>query len=180
MDSLAREGYEVFFPRVLSPKPSRSRTDVPLFPGYLFLRCDPDPAVWPSIHQLPGVTGWVRFGGVVPKVPDEVVSGLANRVQTINEGGGLWTRFRAGNQVRVVSGAMDNLAEVVEDSKSAESRVKVLMQFLGRQVTTEVPWHTLRRTQQGASVIGRAGSVRRTRGGGRWVRGFGPRAAPSM
>ena len=94
----------------------------------------------------------------------------------MNRADGLWTQFRPGEKVLVVSGKMESLAEVLEEPKSPEARVRVLLDFMGRRVSALVPWHNLRQVQGDAAdgPIGRR--RRRTRGGGRWVRGFGPRA----
>ena len=70
---LGGQGFEVFLPLVGSPKPRAGREDTPLFPGYLFLRYDVEHQDWPSLTVLPGILGWVRFNGVVPAVPDEIV-----------------------------------------------------------------------------------------------------------
>ena len=174
--TLAREGFEVFFPCVRTPRPRRGHDDEPLFPGYLFLRLDEQSPAWESPTHHSAVGGWVRFDGAVPAVPDEVIEGLARRVETINGDGGLWARFRRGEMVRVVSGKMESLAEVLEDATSPEARVKVLLEFMGRQVTADVPWRTLNRARSDQDLQGRRRAPRRTRGRGRWIQGFGPRA----
>jgi len=176
--ALERDGFELFFPHVRTPRPNSGRDDVPLFPGYLFLRHDVEKLGWPSMERLPGILGWVRFSGQAPPVPDEVVSELAQRVDAINSTGGLWTRFRPGERVRVISGSMESLARVVDEPRSPQERVRVLVDFMGRQVLAQVPWRDLQRTHQDplATPIP---SGRRTRGRGRWIDGFGPRASAS-
>ena len=175
-DGLERRGLESFLPCVQTPRPRHGHSDLPLFPGYLFLRCDPEKHGWPSIHMLKGVLGWVRFGTEVPSVADQIIEDLASRVAHIDGSGGLWDRFRPGQKVRVVSGKVDGLAEVVESAKSPQSRVRVLMEFLGHQVKVEVPWESLRRSPEHFPAMERSPGRRRTRGKGRWIRGFGPRA----
>ena len=172
--ALEREGFEVLFPKVQTPRPQGGYNNAPLFPGYLFIRLDWDDPNSPSVRRLPGVLGWVRFDGVVPHVPDAVISNLALSVESMNYEGGLWTRFHPGDKVLVVSGKMESLAEVLEEPSSPESRVRVLLEFMSRQVPAQVPWRNLRRVPEGSysSEVPRA---RRTRGGGRWVRGFGSR-----
>ncbi len=175
-EALARGGFEVFFPRVNSPRPRRGQGDEPLFPGYLFLRFDLSSLGWDAPGRLPGVLGWVRFDGVVPPVPDELVADLRERVALINGGGGLWTRFQPGQKVHVVVGATESLAEVLEEARSPDSRVSVLLQFMGRLVQAKVPWTSLRPYAGEQGHAGGSRAPRRTRGRGRWVRGFGPRA----
>ena len=178
--SLEREGFKLFFPRVRTPRLPVGYTDIALFPGYLFLQCSPERKGWLSARRFPGVSGWVRFGVAIPSVPDEVIESLARRVAMINQGGGLWTRFKPGEKVRVVSGAMDNLAEVIEEPESPQSRVKVLLEFLGRLVSTEVPWRDLRPAQGGLPFATIRRGIRRTRGKGRWIRGVNPQPVASV
>jgi len=177
--SLEHEGFELFFPCVLSYHPHAEYRRIPLFPGYLFVRYEAANGQLAPVHQLPGVLGWVRFDGVSPFVSDDVVAQLAGRVAEINHEGGLWVRFRPGDKVRVVSGSMDSLAEVVEEPNSPRSRVKVLLEFLGRRTSAEVPWHALMKANDDPPSAGGRGRPRRTRGKGRWTRWSGPRAAVS-
>ena len=93
---LGDDGFEVFFPRVTSPYNRVGHDDVPLFPGYLFLRCDPEADGWPFFRLRHRVAGWVRFGGVVPTIPDEVIAELEQRVEGVNSGMGLWRQYKQG------------------------------------------------------------------------------------
>ena len=174
---LRGDGFEIFLPLVESPTPRAGRQDGPLFPGYLFLRYDVDNQDWPSLRQMPGILGWVRLGGVVPAIPDEVVDLLVERVESINQGGGLWTRFKRGQRVQVVAGRMEGLAEVIEEPRAPEDRVRVLLDFMGRQVPAQIPWLNLRSiSAEAEEVSGR----RRTRGKGRWVKGAHPRTLAAV
>jgi transcriptional antiterminator RfaH len=176
--NLVRQSFEIFFPKVGVPKPGARQSMIPLFPGYLFINLDSDDNLWPVVTLIPGVMGWLRVEGVVPTVPDDVVQELVERVQVIDSGGGLFTRFRPGQTVRVVSGKLEGLARVMEAPRSPESRVRVLLDFMGRQVLSEVPWHSIKAidSESGPTIRGRR--PRRTRGKGRWIRGFGP--APAL
>ena len=172
--NLERQGYELFYPRVTAPlvKQGGYRT-VPLFPGYLFLRCADPYYGWPQVKYTPGVSGWVQLGGETPAVPDKVVEDLVERVRAINNTGGLWRRFKPGEDVLVASGKLEGLARVLEGPKTPQGRVRVLMEFLGQLVTATVPWEDVREVQGDLVVEKRRG--RRTRGSGRWIQGFGPR-----
>lgn len=168
---LGREGFEVFFPRVIVAHPRLGHTDTPLFPGYLFLRCDPDADGWPVFRPAHRVLGWVRFGGEVPSLPEEFVGDLNRRLESANGGEGLWRRFRPGEVVRVVSDSIEGFAQVVEEAKSPRARAKVLLEFMGRLVQAQVPWDSLRPVAN--ESYGTYRQLRRTRGKGRWIRGFG-------
>ena len=174
---LDRDGLEVFCPRVTIPDPKVGHPDTPLFPGYLFVRLDLEDTGWPNIHPAHRLLGWVNFGGEPAWLPDEVVADLANRVEALNREGIPWRRFRPGERVQIVSHTMQGLGEVVEEAKSPKARVKVLLNFMGRLITVQVPSENLQHTED--PPIESYRSPRRTRGGGRWIQGFGPRAVAS-
>lgn len=173
-NELGQDGIEIFFPRIKTNLPRLGHRDTPLFPGYLFLRCDPEDG-WPSFRPGHRVLGMVNFGGEFPSVPDQVVDDLIERLKTVNEQGGPWQQFQAGEIVRVISHSLEGYGEVVEEAKSTGSRVKVLLEFMGRMVSAHIPWENLETVDQGTRDV--YIRPRRTRGGGRWVQGMGPRAS---
>jgi transcriptional antiterminator RfaH len=174
--ALKRNGYDVFFPRILKLRPGLGRTDRPMFPGYLFIRGGRNGNGLPPMDNITGVSGWVRFDGIVPAVPNEVVSEIDRRMESINRNDGYWTRYRPGQEVLVTSGAMQSLARVLEEPKSPQSRVRVLLDFMGQLVPAVVPPADIQ--PPGDSFLG--GPPRRTRGRGRWIRGFGPHTVAGM
>jgi transcriptional antiterminator RfaH len=176
-DELGRDGFEIFFPRVKAPRPRLGHTDMPLFPGYLFLRWDPETEGWPSFRRAHRIAGWVRFGGEVPCLPDEVVAELMKRWETILQQGGILRRFSPGEKVRIVSGSLEGLAEIVEEAKSPRARANVLLHFMGRLVRAQVPWENLRPVDGQPTETLKVD--RRTRGRGRWIQGQGSRAVAS-
>jgi transcriptional antiterminator RfaH len=186
-DELQDAGFEVFFPRVKTTRPRIGSIYTPLFPGYLLLRCAMQGEQRPSLDFSSHTASWVSFGGVVPSVPDRVVAEVAERVSQINnDDGGLWRRFKPGERVRVVSNSVESLAEVVDAPKSPHARVKVLMQFMGRLVSAQVPWGDISPVEgESSPPVSQLGSQldtqrppRRTRGKGRWIRGFESPAGP--
>tara|TARA_Y100000588_G_scaffold129394_1_gene141657 strand:- start:444 stop:1088 length:645 start_codon:yes stop_codon:yes gene_type:complete len=174
-ENLERNGYNVFFPEIDIPIRGEMYNRTPLFPGYLFIRLDPQKA-WPLVELVPGVMGWLRSDGKIPSIGDEVIADLKQRIKCIADDGGLWTKFKPGQTVRVVSGKLEGLARVVEEPRSPESKVRVLLEIMGRYVPAQVPWHHIK-------VVGSKlnnnkvtnGPARRTRGRGRWIKGNGPR-----
>ena len=175
-DAMRREGLDVYLPLVKIPRPRRGRWDEPLFPGYLFVRHDWSRPEHHSPSRFPGVVDWVRFDGTIPGIRDDEMDELVRRVDSINATGGVWRRYRAGETVMVATGGLSTPGRVVEEPTSPESRVKLLLTFLGRQVPVKVPWSDL--SPLGGSEIAPRSkrAPRRTRGRGRWVRGYGERA----
>ena len=174
---LDRDGLEVFCPRITLPNPKLGHQEAPLFPGYLFVRLDLEESGWPNIHSAHRLLGWVSFGGEIPSVPDEAMAELRKSVEASNREGIPWRRFRPGERVQIVSHTMQELGEVVEEAKSPKARVKVLLNFMGRLLTVQVPSENLQPAEDPPIETYR--SPRRTRGGGRWIQGFGPRAVAS-
>lgn len=173
-EALTRDGYDVFFPLVIEPNSDKGNAETPLFPGYIFLRFNSDNGGWPSFLGTHRIAGWVKFGGEIPSLPDSEITDLRDRLESINEHGGFVSALKPGELVDVISGNMQCLATVVEGSKSSQGRVKVLLQFMGRQIQAQVPRDNLRLTENSLNKTERP--TRRTRGGGRWIKGFGTRS----
>lgn len=174
-DGMKRIGLQIFFPRIRTRQPRPGRQDVPLFPGYLFFRYNLDEDGWPALYDVPHVLGLVRFEGVSPPVPDEAIDTLAKQVDAHNEASGPQARLVAGQKVRVVSGKLKSLAEVVVEPKSEQARVRVLLEFLGRMVIAEVPRGDVWLMDPWESwTIPKRRSPRRTRGRGRWIGDWRP------
>jgi hypothetical protein len=112
---------------------------------------------------------------VVPPIPDEAIAELRERVEVRHREGGLWGRFRTGQQVRVISPGIETFAEVVEEARSPRHRVRVLLEFMGRLVEAQVPYESLWPADHDSGETHHL--PRRTRGKGRWIRGFGPGAS---
>lgn len=178
-DSLSRVGLNVLIPLVKSPLLGGDFKEVPVFPGYLFIQCDIRSERMNTIRNHPGVLGWVRFGDSVPSVPDKAIKDLADRIERLNAGGGLWARFRVGDRVRIIHGAMDSFGKVLEETISPHGRVKVLLEFMGSMVSAEVPRHSLQPIKEADPEMPRR-RPRRTRGRGRWTNGFRPKAVASF
>ena len=177
--SLEREGMEHFFPKVRVPEVGGAGREVPLFPGYLFLRLDTESLRWLSVDRLPGILGWVQLGNELPSVPDVVIGELADKVAEINVTGGLWKRFQPGEIVRVVTGKVDSLARVLDGPETPESRVRVLLDFMGREVSAQVSVGDIQPVQEN-DILHERRKGRRTRGQGRWIKGHGPRAVVAV
>ena len=67
------------------------------------------------------------------------------------------------------------LAEVLQEAKSPDAKATVLMQFMGRLIQAQVSWEDLRPVDDDPPQM--PALPRRTRGGKRWIDGFGPRTS---
>ena len=136
---LREAGLEVFLPRLRFKKGSvRGPVWVTeaLFPNYLFARFSLHAALR-LVRSAAGVSHVVHFGELIPTVPDEVVTELrarlgAEELHVIPE------NFAPDERVQISGGALHGLSAVVTQVMPAKERVKVLLEFLGRQTVVEV------------------------------------------
>jgi len=140
-EHLVRQGYRVHLPMIRAPRRRRGHWDEslePLFPGYLFIYLDLATHNSAPIRSTRGVVGLVRFGGKIPKVPDDLIEGLlADRTDA--EGViGIHPSPKPGDRVAVVSGPLAGL-EAIFLSACGEERANILLELLGREHRVSVP-----------------------------------------
>ena len=177
VDALDRDGFQTYFPRIKAAYPRVGHTNTPLFPGYMFLRLDPENDGWPTFRPSHKIVGYVRSGGEIPFLSDEVVNDLMVRVSSINQGGKLPIVFQEGDFVDVTTSSFNTTAKVLESGNSSKGTIKVLLEFMGRLINAEVPWQHVQPlapespSENNYSANGQSRLPRRTRGKGRWIRG---------
>ena len=173
---IGRDDIEIFSPLITSDQINKGQTPVPLFPGYIFMRVDLESYGWPSFRSGQHVRGLLNFDGDAPWLPDQIIDELKLRCDTLNEDGGIWRRYEPGDWVQVINSTLQGLGQVVEHGKSSNSPVRVLLHLFERLVPVQVSRHNLQPIENAPK---RNLAPRRTRGGGRWIRGFGPKALAS-
>ncbi len=137
----ARVGVEVFAPRITFSKKTRRgkvRFTEALFPGYLFCQCKIDEHLR-HLLSIQGIIGVVRYGQRFPPVPSGFIEDLRSRVP---DDGNLQKPdpvIEAGKEVTLVEGPFKDLQAVVTKVLGARERVRILLEFLGRQAEIEVP-----------------------------------------
>jgi len=135
------EEVEVFAPRIRFRKPTRRGTIwfvEALFPGYLFARFDPTTHLR-QVRYAFGVTGIVAFGGRYAVVPDDTVEQL--RAAFANEEMRVLTEpFQEGDAVEIVGGPFRGLEAVIRRVLPARERVRILLNFLGRETEAEISY----------------------------------------
>lgn len=133
-------GVETFSPRLRFRKPTR-RGAVwfveALFPGYIFARFN-----YRELHRQvqysPGISSIVHFGDRVA-VLDEPTIAMLRTVGGDDEVVIIDPEFHVGATVQIVEGAFQGLEAVITQLLPAKDRVRVLLDFLGRQIEAEVP-----------------------------------------
>lgn len=141
--NLERQGYEVYFPRLLQPVIFRGRwveRVVPLFPRYVFIHVNTDLQSLATVRSTIGVNSVVRFGLDAAVVPDAVVDSLAGCVDPIS---GLHRLSHSeplacGSLVSIMAGTFKGLSGIFERKEGSE-RVVVLLKLLGQNTPVRVP-----------------------------------------
>jgi transcription antitermination factor NusG len=107
--------------------------ELPLFPGYVFVRIDPQERL--RVLRVPSVVSIVSVGREPLPVPDHYISGLRNGLLTngIEPHPGL----DVGDRVRITAGAMADMVGVLDRQKSG-FRVVLRLEMIGRSVAVEV------------------------------------------
>jgi transcriptional antiterminator RfaH len=129
---------EVFLPRIRFRRSSRRGpmwVTEALFPNYLFARLDWKTAL-PRVHYAPGVRGVIHFGDRWPTIPDETLEELrcafgADQVHVMDAG------LSPGDEVQIAGGVFHGLQAVITQLMPGRDRVRLLLDFLGRQATVE-------------------------------------------
>lgn len=137
---LAQLGLEVFLPWEQVPSRRRDRRrliQVPLLPGYLFVRSALEPWMHLSLLRTPGVVRLLsQQGRPVPVPPHEIDSlrRLCQLSQALRH-----APFRPGQLVRVVSGPLAGVVGSIERVRSGGQRLVVSIQALRRALSVDLP-----------------------------------------
>ncbi len=130
----------VFCPRITYDKATKRgkvRFVEALFPGYLFLRGDLREH-FRRISAIQGIRKLVSYGERVPKVPDSFIDELKARIGDSEIREVETPVVQKGTAVKITSGPFMNWDAVVDGVIPARDRVRLLLDFLGRQLKVEV------------------------------------------
>lgn len=141
-DHLERQGFRVYYPRLISSVLSRGEwveRIASLFPRYLFVQLDSARQSLAPVRSTLGVVNLVRFGVEPKAVPDRVVNGLIDRADPES---GLHRLscdrpLTSGARVSVIAGAFQGLEGIFERDAGNE-RVVVLLQLLGQEAPVRI------------------------------------------
>jgi len=132
-------GVETFCPRIRFQRSTR-RGKVwfveALFPSYFFARFDAA-ALIRAVKHSQNVIRVVEFGGIPVPVPEESI-GQLRREMNQEELREIKVGIKVGDNVEVTEGPMRGLTGIVESVHSGDERVRILLEFLGRQSVVEI------------------------------------------
>lgn len=103
-----------------------------VFPGYVLVKMVMNDQTWYIVRNTRGVTGFVGPGSKpVPLTDEEVERMLAG-------GTSVKIDLAVGDQVRILSGPLENFAGTVEEVNTATQIIRVTVEMFGRPTSTEL------------------------------------------
>jgi len=155
-------GVDVYNPQLRllrSTRRGRRWSTESLFPNYLFARFVLE-SMLEKISCTPAVKFVLRFGGQLPEIPNAVIEEMQERLTEISPQ--LLTDAPAeGEEVEIAAGAFAGMTALVTHVLPARQRVRILLDLMGRSVTTELSLDSVlfNRRNSAQIALGRAGSV---------------------
>lgn len=107
-----------------------------MFPGYLFARFH-FASRHKEVRYAMGISSILRFGDNYAGVDSDVIEAL-RRQTNLEQVAVIESEIKEGDTVKIVEGALRGLEAVVTQVLSGRERVKVLLNFLGREIHAEV------------------------------------------
>jgi transcriptional antiterminator RfaH len=143
---LEQRGVRVYLPMLRKTRPRAGRrTSEPLFPGYLFARLQVPSEQWLAARSAPDVEYFLGQAGSPTPLPAEFVPALECRLQA-NDHAGAPSDFRRGDRVAIKHSPFEYVEAIFDRALTASGRVRVLVQFVHRQVAVNLSAWQLSRT----------------------------------
>jgi transcriptional antiterminator RfaH len=148
--SLGIRGIDVFLPRILEDEQYASLfprlQPAPLFPGYLFVRMDLA-TDFPRVVWAPGIRELLCLGGGPVPVGDQVIEHIRLRCDDRGVVHLPRTPWNRGDRVEIASGPFAGLLATVETVMPRRQRIKLLIDFLARQTSIDIPLTAIKGTK---------------------------------
>ncbi|MFT6050900.1 MAG: transcriptional antiterminator RfaH [Halioglobus sp.] len=142
---LENQSFESYLPLAESAGKRKKARPEPLFPRYLFLNADPKLQNLGAVRSTRGVTGLVRAGVELLKIPESIIVGLKERINPIT---GLISVDSAGlnngDKVRVCDGPFATMEGVFKEHQG-DVRSLMLLDILGRTSVVSLDAELLQR-----------------------------------
>lgn len=137
--ALRQKGIEIFLPKVIVRSRRQDRKlliNVPLFPGYLFVRTNLDSCGYREIFKAPGVVRLVGNGSPIP-VPKETVDSIRAIVES-DKPSYPWPYLQTGSLVRVLDGPLAGTVGVILGRNDKKRHLIVSVELFQRSVAVQL------------------------------------------
>ena len=138
---LAHQGFTVYLPFYRRRVRHARRNEIvasALFPGYLFVRFDPEQDRWRSINGTRGVVRILGDDAAPRSLADSIIEEIKSRE---DETGAVRLNppaFARGQAVQLAAGALADVSALFEQKRD-QDRVVILLSMLGRKVRVLAP-----------------------------------------
>lgn len=139
-DRLIEKSIHTFLPKMevwSRRKDRRKRIQVPLFPGYLFVKVYLDNDIWLRVLKTPGVVYILRNGGKCTPIPENQITSI----QTLLQNDVLISPYpylKIGQKVRIVNGPLMGCEGILVREKPNKQRLIISIDLLKRSVCAEI------------------------------------------
>jgi transcriptional antiterminator NusG len=115
-----------------------------VFPGYILVEMILDEDSWYVVRNTPGVTGFVGSGNKPTPLREEEVDKILKRMDA--EAPKVKISFKIGQKVRIVEGPFEDFMGTVDEIDLDRTRVRVLVNFFGRETPIDLDFLQVERT----------------------------------
>lgn len=115
-----------------------------VFPGYVLVEMVLDEDSWYVVRNTPNVTGFVGSGNKPTPLRQEEVDKILKRMEA--EAPKVKISFKVGQKVRIVEGPFEDFMGTVDEIDIDRARVRVLVNFFGRETPIELDFLQVERT----------------------------------
>jgi transcriptional antiterminator NusG len=133
--------YEVSFPieeDIVEKNGKRKVVERKKFPGYVFIKMIYTDVIWYMVANTRGVTGFVGpQGKAQPLTIDEIKRMGLEKISAED------FDIKVGDNVRVLSGALETFLGIVDSVSAEKQKVKVIVQMFGRQTPVELEFNQI-------------------------------------
>ncbi|GEM_PF-977889 len=135
-DFFVKDGFEVYLPIIkLKGKETKAK---PLFPGYVFTKLSPRFDI-SYIKKSPNVLCPLMFKEQLAVLEEETINFFKQRQDS---SGVIYVekpnKFKRGQKVKISKGSFSGLEGVVLEYLKEKERVRLLLQYFGREINIEV------------------------------------------
>lgn len=132
-------GIETFLPTITEVhrwSDRRKKVQVPLLPGYLFIRTEMRPEVRRAVTFIRGIVAFMAMGGQPTPIPDDQIAILRQLVEQ-NVACTPHPFLRIGQRVRIVGGALDGVCGILVRYEGGQ-RLVISVDGLQRSLAIQV------------------------------------------
>jgi len=136
--NLYNQGITSFFPKIKTQKILRGKKTVveeALFPSYIFININQLDSNFSCIRSTRGINDFIRFGGKITTVSNELIEQLKKLCHVLNEQDiDTKSLFKSGDKVEVIEGAFKG-ATAIFASEDGLERSMLLLKVLNQEQT---------------------------------------------